>query len=174
MKRLYFILPLVAGLLYCTSCKKDEAEKPETPSARPSMTYKVTLNDTVLHFFHVTLSYRGSDSRTHSLELSDSTWNLTENAWGDSLGMRLQFSLREGVDTAYASAAYIRDGKLDLRIVTQARAVKTNADGSASASYGDPLPSVWVAYGMRLDNVHFTGVVNSLNRRFSHGFTALN
>lgn len=173
MKKLYLILPLVASLICCTSCQKDEAEKPEETAARPSMTYKVTLNDTVLHFFHVTLSYRGSDSRTHSQELSDSTWSLTENAWGDSLGMRLQFSLREGVDTAYASAAYIRDGKLDLRIVTQALAVKTNADGSYSAVYGDPRPSAWIAYGMRLENMHFTGVLSSMNRRYSHGFIAL-
>ena len=173
MKKLYLILPLVASLICCTSCQKDEAEKPEETAARPSMIYKVSLNDTVLHFFHVTLSYRSSDCRTHSLELKDGNWSLTENAWGDSLGMRMQFSLREGVDTAYGTAAYIRDGKLDLRIVTQARAMKTNADGSVSASYGDVIPSVWIASGMKLDNVHFTGALQNMNHRFSHGFIGL-
>lgn len=175
MKKL-LLLPLVACVICCTSCKKDENEKTynaDGNKAKPTMEYTVLLNDTVLHFFHVTLSYRGADCQTHSLELKDQAWSLTENGWGDSLGLRMQFSLKEGVDTAYNSTDYIHDSLVDLRIVTQVKAVKTNPDGSMSAFHGDFKPSIWEASGTRLKKAHFTGILDMLNRRYSHNFTPL-
>ena len=163
---------MIACVLCCTSCKKDEKEKKAYDADSRTMVYKVTLNDTVLHFYNVTLSYRGSDCQTHSLELSENVWNHTEKGWGDSLGMRMQFSLKEGVDTTYESAPYIRDKKLDLRIITQSMAVTKDGSG-VERVYGDVVPEIWASGGLKLEKLSFVKITANLNRRYDNDFMSL-
>lgn len=169
MKKLRYFLPLAAALLFCVSCEKDDNTKDNQPN-RPQeehyttvLKYKVQLNDTILHFFAVDVVYRGADSKTHAETIDSTCWSYEADSWGDSLGMRVNFRLREGVDTNYETAPYIRDKKIYTRMQFQALAGKYNADGSMKAVKGDLVPVLFAHLGIKLEKAYFAGVEKILN-----------
>lgn len=161
MNKLCDILLVVAGIVFAIlfvrkmMVKSNGAAEDAGELVR---TYSIELNDTLLHFFSVEVTYPATDCQLRSEVIDTAVWYYESDTWCDASDMGLCIRLRDGVDTNHESAAYIRGKYLDLRLIAQGNIVKR--DGSKIFKHhfekrtGSPV---------NLENTSFLSLQNSLS-----------
>lgn len=110
MKKTLFLIPVLLGLM--VSCGKDDDNGSSSTSgggvSSYHMDYIMKVNDTILHYYDVTVNYRDNNSRTLSESVTSRQWSKHFDSWGDSLVMQVSYSLKPGVDTSYSNTQWLQ------------------------------------------------------------------
>lgn len=140
MKKTLLLLSLFFMVL-AACVKEDDETIVSSESCVPEMDYGVRVNDTVLHYYNVIANYRDDNSRTVSEQITTTDWKKHFDGFGDSLVLKVVFTLREDVDTSYTNTEWLRVNgdvaKIDARTEFYATASRVNADGSRAFHVGD-------------------------------------
>ena len=178
MKKTLLLLSLFFVVM--TACVKEDDETiVSSESGVPQMDYGVRVSDTVLHYYNVIANYRDDNSRTVSEQITTTDWKKHFDGFGDSLVLKVSFTLREDVDTSYTNTEWLRVNgdvaKIDARTEYFASASKVNKDGSRSFHVGDALNQYnrnnMIGFG--LSTLYWQGLTNSLNRKGDYAHYSL-
>lgn len=178
MKKSLLLLSLFFVVVAACVKEDDETVIPSEPGV-PEMDYGVRVSDTVLHYYNVIANYRDDNSRTVSEQITTTDWKKHFDGFGDSLVLKVVFTLREDVDTSYTNTEWLRvDGavaKIDARTEFYASASKVRSDGSRSFHVGDAMNQYNRNNmgGFGLSTLHWQGLTNSLNRKGDYAHYSL-
>lgn len=169
MKKSLF-LAAILGILAMTACEKENNTSGDTPSRHgtPCMEYKVCINDTILHFYDVTIQYRDADKATQTEVMTSKEWGKKFDSFGDSLSLRVSFALRSDADTTYANNPWLKNANSDPSVMLNYSfyASAYSAPYQKDAKYYGDLPGTKdrSSGAMKLNHFHWSGVTNRLNQ----------
>lgn len=179
------LLAALFGLFAMTACNKaddpanDPAGDPSNPDRTQYLEYGLVTGDTVLHFYNVTAYYRDNNSQTVSEEITEREWHKRIQGWGDSLCLRVVYTLRDGADTSYSNSEWIyvtnNIAKIDCCLKYRASAYSIDRNGSTYTSFGDAPNSYMDASvrGFHLGERYWAGCTEMLNRKGDYTHTSL-
>lgn len=180
MKKTLFWAALL-GLFAVTACNKvdDPTHDPVNPDRTQYLDYALVTGDTVLHYYNVTAYYRDNNSHTVSEQITEKDWHKRIQGWGDSLCLRVAYTLRSDVDTSYSNTEWLRisngAARIDCYLKYRASAFSADREGHTYTAYGD-VPNTYMdasAGGFHLSEKHWAGCTEMLNRKGNYTHTAL-